>query len=71
VKHNDFAGFIEAVKAMTEEEKQGLTVWEDEGIVRVDNADDERIFQADVVNFVHVFFILLGIAVSQDNISIK
>jgi len=70
VKHNDFAGFIEAVKAMTEEEKQGLTVWEDEGIVRVDNADDERIFQADAINFVHAFFILLGVDI-DDNISIK
>ena len=73
--YNDFASLTEAVKAMSDEEKASLTIWEDEGIVRVqapdpDEPDDIIIFSAEAVNFVHAFFILLGVDV-DDNISIK
>lgn len=67
---NDFAILVEVVKAMNEEEKQGLTVYEDEGIVRVLDKDEDIIFSAYAVNFVHAFFVLLGVDV-DDNISIK
>lgn len=76
MKYSDFAELTQSVKAMSEEEKKTLTVWEDEGIVRVQMPDPDEpdediiIFSAEAVNFVHAFFILLGVDV-DDNISIK
>lgn len=69
MKYNGFAELTESVKAMSDEEKQELTIYEDEGIVRVLNADEDMIFSADAINFVHAFFVLLGVDV-DDNISI-
>src|SRR6266436_6797927 len=70
MKYNDFSELIETIKAMSEEEKRGLTIYEDEGIVRVLDAEEDTIFSADALNFVHAFFVLLGVDI-DDNISIR
>jgi hypothetical protein len=56
---NDFAEFTAYLKALSDEEKQTITVNRDEGIVRVLQGDT-HIFTADEVNFVYAFFILAG-----------
>ena len=70
MRYTDFSELTESVKAMSDEEKQSLTVEEDEGIVAVFDAEDEMIFSAEAVNFVHAYFVLLGVNV-DDTISIK
>ena len=68
--YGDFPALIEAVKVMSDAEKEGLSVYEDEGIIRVLDAEDQMIFSAYTVNFVHAFFGLLGIDIDS-NIDVK
>jgi hypothetical protein len=69
MKYNDFSALVTAIKAMSDKEKEEIVIWEDEGVVRVDYPEDEQIFEAEAINFVNAFFILLGVNV-DDNISI-